>query len=299
MNRMIRGVDYSFARPNLKKLYDLGYRFVGRYATGRGKALTRDELHAIWNAGLALGPLYMEPGLAARARMGRAVGEQDALAAKRAAADLGLTDIPIFMVDDANSTLDQVRPYFIGAGNVLGKGRRGAYGSGKLLRQLRFDGLIDFAVETGSRAWGDGTRDPNAEVLQDPPITVAGGDVDVLHADASAFAAFRGGWKPEPPPPPRKYASRTLTYGAKGADVRELQRILSTISAPYIRQDGDYGHETEKAKHDATYKLGWSDTSIKAHDASRDIGVTGQEYLLHPDRRPKAYKDRERKRAGR
>jgi hypothetical protein len=298
MNRTIRGVDYSFARPNLKKLHDLGYRFVGRYVTGRGKALTRDELKAIHAAGLALGPLYFEAG-GNRARSGRAAGEQDALAAKRASADLGLTDIPIFMADDADSTLEQVRPYFIGADNVLGKGRRGAYGSGKLLRQLRMAGLIDFAVETGSRGWGDGTRDPNAEVLQDPPITVAGGDVDVLHADASAFAAFRGGWRPEPPPPPRKYASRTLAFGAKGADVRELQRILSTISAPYINQDGDYGHETEDAKQAAITKLGWPDKTIRDRAHGRDIGVEGQRYLQYPDTRPKAYKDREKKRAGR
>jgi hypothetical protein len=216
MNRTIRGVDYSFARPNLKKLHDLGYRFVGRYVTGRGKALTRDELKAIHAAGLALGPLYFEAG-GNRARSG----------------------------------------------------------------------------------WGDGTRDPNAEVLQDPPITVAGGDVDVLHADASAFAAFRGGWRPEPPPPPRKYASRTLAFGAKGADVRELQRILSTISAPYINQDGDYGHETEDAKQAAITKLGWPDKTIRDRAHGRDIGVEGQRYLQHPDTRPKAYKGRERKRAGR
>jgi hypothetical protein len=62
MNRTIKGADYSFARPNLKKLYDLGFRFIGRYATGRGKALTRDELKAIHAAGLALGPLYFEAG---------------------------------------------------------------------------------------------------------------------------------------------------------------------------------------------------------------------------------------------
>jgi hypothetical protein len=298
MNRTIKGVDYSFARPNLNTLYRLGYRFVGRYATGRGKAITLTERREIEKAGLAIGPLFFE-STAARSRQGHSAGATDARDASMAAQAVGLKGIPIFMVDDANSTFAQVEPYFRGASDVLGKGRRGAYGSGKLLRELRRAGLIDFAVEAGARSWGDGTRDPNAEVLQDPPITVAGGDVDVLHADASAFAAFRGGWKPEPPPPPRKYASRTLAYGAKGADVRELQRILSTISAPFIQQDGDYGHETEDAKQAAIKKLGWPDKTIAERAAGRDIGTTGQKYLQHPDSRPKAYKDRERKRASR
>jgi hypothetical protein len=152
MNRTIRGVDYSFDRANLAELKRLGYRFVIRYLTGSGKALTR---------GRAQGPRSARPRGRRRVRDdgragggGHAAGQHDAQVANAAAANVGLAGIPIYMAVDDDLTFDTVRPYFEGASPVLGKGKRGAYASGLVLRQLMHAGLIDFAWEAGARGVG-------------------------------------------------------------------------------------------------------------------------------------------------
>jgi hypothetical protein len=292
MNRTIRGVDYSFDRANLAELKRLGYRFVIRYLTGSGKALSVAERKDLEAHGLAVGVVYETT--AGRAGAGRAAGEHDAQIARAAAANVGFAGIPIYMAVDDDLSFNTVRPYFEGASPVLGKGKRGAYASGLVLRQLMHAGLIDFAWEAGARGWGDGRRFEGAHILQDPAGHVASASADVNHASIEAFASFRGGTIK--PPKPRKYGSRELKLGDTGADVRELQRVLSKISAPFITQDGVYGKQTEKAKHDAMVKFGWPDSMIRRRDNSNSIGKPGLKALKHPKTRPQSYKDREKQR---
>jgi hypothetical protein len=189
MNRTVKLLDYSFDRPNIAAVKALGYVGVLRYLTGAGKAITHSERENIEAHGLGWFAIY--ESTAGRAGAGHGAGVADAQRANQAARDLGAADIPVFMAVDFDATFAQVKPYFEGASPILGKGRRGAYASGLVLRQLRAAGLIDWAWEAGARAWGDGRRDPDAHILQDPSSRVAGASVDVNHADPSVLAAMR------------------------------------------------------------------------------------------------------------
>jgi hypothetical protein len=295
MNRTIRGVDYSFDRANLAQLKAQGYKFVIRYLTGSGKALTVAELKDLKAHGLAVGVVYETT--AGRAGAGHAAGQHDAQIARAAAANDGLAGIPIYMAVDDDLSFAAVRPYFEGASGVLGKGKRGAYASGLVLRQLMHAGLIDFAWEAGARGWGDGRRFEGAHILQDPAGHVASASADVNHAAPEAFASFRGGTIK--PPKPRRYASRELRQGDTGADVRQFQAYLQKRGVSFLTLDGVYGPQTETAKHDVMFRLGWPDSTIKARDRSHSIGRPGLRAIKDPKTRPQSYKDRERKRAGR
>jgi hypothetical protein len=293
MNRTIRGVDYSFDRANLAELKRLGYRFVIRYLTGSGKALTVAERRDLEAHGLAVGVVYETT--AGRAAAGHAAGEHDAQVARAAAANVGLAGIPIYMAVDDDLSFATVRPYFEGASRVLGKGKRGAYASGLVLRQLMHAGLIDFAWEAGARGWGDGRRFEGAHILQDPAGHVASASADVNHAAREAFASFRGGTIK--PPKPRKYASRELKQGDTGADVRELQVYLERRTGASLTLDGVYGPKTEDAKKTAMWKLGWPDSLIAKRHKTKSIGIPGLKALKDPKTRPQSYKDRQKQRS--
>jgi hypothetical protein len=129
MNRTIRGVDYSFDRANLAELKRLGYRFVIRYLTGSGKALTVAERRDLEAHGLAVGVCYeTTAGRAAcgpRGRRARRAGCERA-----AAVNVGLKGIPIYMVSTTPTPPSPGPPLLRGRLPVLGKGKRGAYGAG-------------------------------------------------------------------------------------------------------------------------------------------------------------------------
>lgn len=200
MNRTVKGLDYSFARPNLDQVKAQGFHFVVRYLTGSGKALTGGEIAELRKRGLAVAVVFESSGN--RAGQGRVAGEGDARQASGQAKVDGLEGIPIFMAVDFDATFAQVKPYFEGVSGVLGKGRRGAYASGLLLRQLVAAGLIDWAWEAGSTGWGDGRRYDNAHILQKAPsVKIGGADVDVNWADPSAYGAMR--FVPPKPGPSR------------------------------------------------------------------------------------------------
>jgi hypothetical protein len=291
MNRSVRGLDYSFGRPNLSTVKAQGYKFVLRYLTGHGKALSGAERRDIEAHKLGLGVVFESS--ANRAGQGRAAGASDARTAQWAVTTVGLpATLPIYFAVDFDADPGQVAPYFQGIRNVLPFDRTGVYGGYRVVSALAGGGVVKWVWQTV--AWSGGKVYPGAHIFQHAPsIKVGGADVDVNDASPEAFGSLHGGPKP---PKPRKYGSRALVQGHQGEDVRQFQVYLSKVSAPFIAQDGDYGPATERAKHDAMFKLGWSDAQIRSHDKSKSIGKTGLGYIKDPAKRPKSFKDREKQR---
>lgn len=107
----MKGADYSFARPSMSSLTSLGVRWVGRYLTGTGKALTvpeRDELHA---AGVGIVAIF-EAG-ASDAIRGAGQGSIDGQQARAAAQALGFpaSTVIYWTVDQDTRDLIDVEAY--------------------------------------------------------------------------------------------------------------------------------------------------------------------------------------------
>lgn len=112
------------------------------------------------------------------------------------------------------------------------------------------------------------------------PHSVPGiGNCDINQGRSLAF--FEGAL------PKHQYASRTLRVGDTGTDVKRLQdfvnhRLINNgYKARVVKEDGVYGRDTEKAKHLATYLLGFPTGVVK-----RDYTTKGmQQYIRHPEAR--------------
>lgn len=93
-----------------------------------------------------------------------------------------------------------------------------------------------------------------------------------------------------------KYASRGLTVGASGEDVREFEAHLnSRLRArrlPTIAENGKYDEGTDRACRTVTFYLGFPMDVVKRHGATPKV----QQFVKDPDRRPQVYRLRARRR---
>lgn len=188
------GVDYSFARPNLQQLKADGYKFVGRYVTGTGgKALSvteRDHIHA---EGLHIALFYEEE--AEGPLGGHSEGVVDAAHAASMCHSLGVPEhIVVYFAIDYEMTASRAaatRKYLTAADSYLqahgySAGSYGGFGT----VQVAHEAGIRYFCQT--EAWSGGKWDARSTLEQrQVNVEVAGGQVDVLHANESF-----GGWAP-------------------------------------------------------------------------------------------------------
>lgn len=102
--------------------------------------------------------------------------------------------------------------------------------------------------------------------------------------------------------PKRDYASRVLKVGARGTDVRELQRQVNRhrryrrkhgiSKRRNITVDGEYGPKTEKAVRRTAWNLGAPTELLDNAGTSKDE----QRYIRHPKQRPQTWRRRQQER---
>ena len=144
----MKGLDYSFSRPEPARIAREGFAFVMRYLSYTpGKNITPQERDALFAAGLSIGLVWET--YAQRPMSGYAGGREDAQAAYSQARALGQPlDRPIYFAvdwDASESEIATVRDYLSGAASILGAERIGVYGSYR---------VVSVCMETGAAAWG-------------------------------------------------------------------------------------------------------------------------------------------------
>lgn len=188
-----RGVDYSWARPDLNCLYSKGARFVMRYGSrDSSKNLSKSELNSILAAGMSCGVFWQE-GKTQMTR-GYSGGQTDARDAKALFDGLGLAGIPVYFscdYDPPSGDWPKIDGYLDGAASVIGRSRTGGYGGYAFISREFGNGKITWGCQT--YAWsGSPTKwDGRAQLRQvDNDVTVCGGAIDW----EEAWAADHGQW---------------------------------------------------------------------------------------------------------
>lgn len=194
----MRGVDYSWGRPDLATLYSEGYRFVARYLSWgvypQGKVLTSDEATAIHAHGLDI-VLVWE--FDARDAMGGFIsGQVMANEAERQRKDLGApADVVIYFAVDFDATaaeLATVERFFHGVAEVLPLERIGVYAGIRTVTYLADRQLVGHAWQT--YAWSLSKWAPFAQLRQvRNGVTVAGADCDLDESLTDHFGQWRAG----------------------------------------------------------------------------------------------------------
>lgn len=181
----MKGADYSFARPSMSSLTSLGVRWVGRYLTGAGKALTvpeRDELHA---AGVGIVAIF-EAG-ASDAIRGAGQGSIDGQQARAAAQALGFpaSTVIYWTVDQDTRDLIDVEAYGRAFAGAAAPYLVGDYAEGLILA----DGGVPVSKrwQTSATGWSGG-RYGSADIYQGGQAL--GGDIDLNETTTDDFGAW-------------------------------------------------------------------------------------------------------------
>jgi Domain of unknown function (DUF1906). len=197
----IEGVDYSFARPDPRKLAAADKRFAGRYVGvgSPGKRLTMAEARSLAGAGLSIVSLVEEAKMSPM--NGYREGMTHAAAALMEATRCGMPrGYPYYFAVDWDATLAEmftVGKYFEGVAQVLYPAEIGVYAGIKQLDWLLRRGLARWGFQT--YAWSDGRWDPRAQIQQyDNHVIIAGAEVDLCRAVVGDY----GQWLPGQPDRP-------------------------------------------------------------------------------------------------
>lgn len=161
-------IDYSFARPDLKKIKSLGYDGVMRYLSyGSAKNLTADELKAIFKAKLKCG-LVWETGAQAM-KGGAKAGKEDAKMALHYAGLFGFPEeTPIYFAADWDTTEADQKPideYLKACADAIGKERVGVYGSFYVVERCHKNKTAKWFWQT--LAWSGKQVSKHNHILQD------------------------------------------------------------------------------------------------------------------------------------
>lgn len=193
----IEGVDLSFARPGGAALSAAGKRYVVRYLTGDGKALTAQEVTDYHAHGLGIALVF--ESTRGRAKEGAAAGTADAKTAAQAAAKRGVPDtVPIYFAVDFDAHDDDwpgIKAYFEAVGTQIGIDRVGVYGGIFVVRRSHNQKVARWFWQT--YAWSDGKVLPYVHLYQyRNHQKINGGLVDLDRA----YRPNYGQW-PQPLPP--------------------------------------------------------------------------------------------------
>ena len=205
----MRGVD-SFAtiRPAwAPQLKAIGYDFAARYyrraplTGGRGNAVSKEEVAALHENGLAFLPVYQNtsnfPGY-----FNLENATHDAAAAVVKARDMGQPASTIFFAVDCDiADMNPVIMYFdlLAHDFALTPWNLGVYGPGAVCAALKDEGLVDFTWLSNAKGWR-GYKDwlPHADVVQTTlPFTLPFG----LEVDGNECRNPRCLWRPAKPVP--------------------------------------------------------------------------------------------------
>lgn len=187
---MFKGVDYSFSRPNLSILRDVGIVFISRYLCylPSTKAINFSEKTAIINSGFFLSLNWENK--AGDMLGGYMAGKSHAAEGMRQALLLGYpTGCTIFHSADTydftvpGSTQNLMFEYLRGCRDIyLSRYKLGLYGGYGAVKAVLDRGLADVGWQT--YAWSGGRWDPRAlvrQTLNNQPL--AGGTVDYDEGD--------------------------------------------------------------------------------------------------------------------
>jgi len=249
------GVDYSFSRPDVRKIKAAGYSFAVRYLSGgkSAKDVTRAEYDTLRRAGLNV-VLVWEQGNAA-ARGGHAAGVDDATLAAAQLAGLGLKGHAVYFAVDFDPTgaeLSTVFEYVHGAASVLGVARTGVYGGESVVNAVHAANGCRFYWQT--YAWSNAGA-PFAQLRQvENGVSLGGATVDLNTSHAAAYGQNMPKPAPVPVPKPKPVPAPKPRYivkvpkfvgvikpGSTGDTVKAIQRGLG------VAVDGHYGPKTRAA----------------------------------------------------
>jgi hypothetical protein len=240
---MAKGIDYSFGRPNLDTVKQLGYSFVARYLAvdGGNKLITRTEADQIRSHGLGLILVYEQ--YAGRAKEGRAAGMADGQTALTQARSVGLPDTrPVYFAADYEATgTDQaaIDEYLRGAADSIGASRVGVYGSYAVVERCFTHGSARFFWQT--YAWSAGQVSAHAHILQyRNGQTVGGASVDLNESKQADFGAW-GIPAPVSVPVPR---AGPAVQPAARLSVAQQWAIDQGIMTPPVDWDGQVDYNT-------------------------------------------------------
>jgi Domain of unknown function (DUF1906)/Abnormal spindle-like microcephaly-assoc'd, ASPM-SPD-2-Hydin len=191
---ILSGVDYSWGRPNVNQLFNLGYAFVVRYVggtTGSGKNISYSEAQAITAAGLEI--VLVFESTASRIRDGYNAGVTDAgIAVSQANAAGAPPGFFCYFACDYDAPLEdqtRINDYLDGASSVLGRSRVGIYGGYWPVKRALDSEKASKAWQT--YAWSGGNKDPRVSIYQYlNGQTVAGATVDLNYG----YGADYGQW---------------------------------------------------------------------------------------------------------
>lgn len=269
-------LDYSRGYPRASVIKAAGYGGVLRYLPREGTTgvlpLTRAELADMRAHGLAVVPIHQHADRG-RALQGRAAGRHDAawaLARLHELADDIVDDPDIVFAVDFDTVAGQwgaIAEYFIGVGEVMGRGRNDAYGEYDLLTELDRrdvveDGWQPYAWSIGHNKDGQ-TRASIARLFQRLEQVVVDGvlcDVnDVL--TSGDFGQLR-------------YREPTMTWRV----ARSLTVLLNQLNAAYPTRSkvsdgsiGDAAHATRDSDHNPWYGPGIVTARDFTHDPDDGI----------------------------
>jgi hypothetical protein len=187
----MKGLDYSWGRPDLDEVKQQGYTFVARYASLTTKGITKAEANDLYAHGLGIVLVY--ESYAGRAKEGRIAGYADGRTALTNAHVIGFPDSrPIYFAVDFNGTpADQlvIDEYLRGAAAVIGASRVGVYGSYYVVERCWKNGSAKWFWQT--YAWSTGLVSPHAHFLQYlNGQKVGGADVDLNESKQADFGAW-------------------------------------------------------------------------------------------------------------
>ena len=190
---MSKGLDYSWARPNLDDVKSAGFDFVARYLSpiGSGKEISLPEAQQIRSHGLGLALVFESYQF--RPKEGRAAGVQDGATALANARAVGFPDDrPIYFAVDWDTTPgDQVviDEYLKGCAESIGLSRVGVYGSFYVVERCATNGTATWFWQT--YAWSGGQVSSHTHFLQYlNGQTVGGGAVDFNESKREDFGAW-------------------------------------------------------------------------------------------------------------
>lgn len=210
----MRGIDFSWGRPDLDEVKRQGYGFVCRYASTTTKGITKTEADDIHAHGLGLVLVY--ESYAGRAKEGRIAGYADGRTALANARVIGFpNDRPIYFAVDFNGgPADQlaIDEYLRGAAVVIGASRVGVYGSYFVVNRCYQNKSAAWFWQT--YAWSTGLVSSHAHLLQYlNGQKVGGADVDLNESKQADFGAWVLTPKPLAPPAPKP--GRHMMTGAE------------------------------------------------------------------------------------
>jgi len=197
---MVNGADASSVVTSAQ-MRAMGLSFVGRYFSQfPSKNLTRGEVVDLGNAGFDLFSIYEDDVNDFMGGYNRGIENAHRALVQGQALGMPSTRPFFFAVDtDVDPNNYNLHEYFAGISNVLGGGRRGAYGSTGVLRALKNAELIDFTFRTMSTGWNGGAGNPGEfSIVQNGYINNA---FDRDATGSGDFGQWRFNWTPNMPSP--------------------------------------------------------------------------------------------------